>query len=77
MDSNATFYLCAICFEAREADGECHSRRLIRCEAGSPGDERRRPPTVDGRLASRAPQWFLEAVGWAPASRRPVGRASS
>jgi hypothetical protein len=38
---------------------------MVECEAGIPGDERRRPVADRfGNYVSRAPRWFMEAVGW-------------
>jgi hypothetical protein len=38
-------------------------------------DEQRKPLMyADGRLASRAPRWFLEAVGALPARHSPQAR---
>jgi hypothetical protein len=35
---------------------------MIRCDAGQPGDERRRPVIDErGNIKSHAPRWFLEA----------------
>ncbi|MGD2156311.1 MAG: hypothetical protein PVG32_05520 [Anaerolineales bacterium] len=38
---------------------------MIECDAGEFDDERRKPP-IDkrGYLVTRAPRWYLEAVGW-------------
>ena len=63
MDTHS-FYLCPICFEVYDHAGECHGRRRIQCDAGEAGDERRKPIAEGGRFTSRAPRWFLEAVGW-------------
>jgi hypothetical protein len=36
---------------------------MVRCDALDPADERRRPEiSPRGRIKSRAPRWFLEAV---------------
>jgi hypothetical protein len=68
MNANAIFYLCPYCFEVSEAEGDHHGHRMIRCDAGEPGDERRRPVIDErGNLKSRAPRWFLEAIGSLPA----------
>ncbi len=68
MNTDCTFYLCPICFEAFECDGEHHDHRLVRCDPGEPGDERRKPViNGSGRITSRAPRWFLEAIGTLPA----------
>jgi hypothetical protein len=64
METSTTFYLCPTCFNISESARECHSRQMIRCDAGQPGDERRKPViNGDGRLHSHAPRWFLEAIG--------------
>jgi hypothetical protein len=64
LDAVEVFYLCPTCFEARLTDDGQHTHRMARCEAGPLGDERRRP-IVDatGRLSTRAPRWFVEAMG--------------
>jgi len=68
MNINSTFYICPICFEVSESEREHHGRPMIRCDAGQPGDERRKPViNGNGRLKSHAPRWFLEAVGSLPA----------
>jgi len=70
VNSEHIFYLCPVCFETSESGVEYHRHQMIRCDAGQPGDERRKPLVDDsGQLKSRAPRWFLEAVGWVPASR--------
>ncbi len=64
MNAERLFYLCPTCFEASEIDSECHRHRMIACDAGDWDDERRKPIIDDdGHLRSRAPRWFLEAVG--------------
>lgn len=67
MNTNAIFYLCPYCFEVSEVEGDHHGHRMIRCDAGEPGDERRKPVIDErGNLKSRAPRWFLEAIGSLP-----------
>jgi hypothetical protein len=65
MDSDRTFYICPVCFLVCETSQECHNHQMIECDAGEFDDERRRPP-IDkrGYLVTRAPRWYLEAVGW-------------
>jgi hypothetical protein len=64
MDNNRVFYLCPLCFRRSEIDGECHEHRMVACDVGDWADERRKPIIdADGRVLSRAPRWFLEAVG--------------
>jgi hypothetical protein len=67
MNTSHTFYICPICFTVCDEWRECHDRPMILCDAGEPGDERRKPLRDNtGRLISHAPRWFLEAVGWLP-----------
>jgi hypothetical protein len=57
------YYLCSICFLASETQVECHGHWMIRCDALDAGDERRRPEMGPrGRLKTRAPRWFTEAL---------------
>jgi hypothetical protein len=38
---------------------------MVECDAGEPGGERSKPVHDRyGNLVSRAPRWYLEAVGW-------------
>ncbi|MFL7892700.1 MAG: hypothetical protein AB8I56_11610 [Anaerolineales bacterium] len=44
---------------------------MISCETGNPGDEIRKPVTdAFGRLASRAPRWYLDALNRERKSRK-------
>jgi hypothetical protein len=65
------FYICPICFLVFETEQECHAHRVatghtvFACKPGKQGDERRKPVNNRyGQYASRAPRWFLEALGW-------------
>lgn len=62
--SEETIYICAICFATRESEGYCHDHRMVKCMVGELGDERRKPAMEGPIIKSRAPRWFLEAVGW-------------
>ena len=63
MDHREVFYLCPICFRVCESEAECHDHVMILCDTGQIGDERRKPiEDRDGKLVSRAPRWYLEAV---------------
>ncbi|HEX6386071.1 MAG TPA: hypothetical protein VF177_15480 [Anaerolineae bacterium] len=63
MDTIRVFYLCPTCFAVSETAGRCHNHVKVCCSPGRPGDERRKPlMDADGRLKSRAPRWFLEAI---------------
>jgi hypothetical protein len=38
---------------------------MIKCKTGELGDERRKPVYDSyGHIVSRAPRWYMEAVGW-------------
>jgi hypothetical protein len=77
MASDSIFYLCPICFAACESEIACraHQHRMIWCDTIKLTDEQRKPLMyADGRLASRAPRWFLEAVGAFPAGNSPQMR---
>ncbi len=68
MKTGVIVYICPMCFEVSDIERTHHGRRMIRCDAGAPGDERRKPViNGDGRLHSHAPRWFLEAIGSLPA----------
>lgn len=58
------FYICPVCFQVCDSEKECHAHRMLACNPGEPGDERRKPVKDPfGQDASRAPRWYLEAVG--------------
>lgn len=63
MDQEQVFYICPKCFQVCETESECHGHLMVICETGHPGDEKRKP-VVDshGRLVSRAPLWYLNAL---------------
>jgi hypothetical protein len=63
MNQTQVIYVCPICFRVCESEEECHQHKMILCETGHPGDERRKPLTdTQGNLVSRAPFWYLEAL---------------
>lgn len=63
MEAEDNFYICPICFQVCESEIECHAHRMVECDPGEAGDERRRPIRDRfGNYVSRAPRWFLEAV---------------
>jgi hypothetical protein len=64
MNSKDMFYMCPVCFQVCDSDKECHAHRMVSCRPGPPGDARRKPVEDRfGKLVSRAPRWYLEAVG--------------
>jgi hypothetical protein len=70
MSSSQNFYICPICFRVSEIQDATHEHRMVQCQVGRPGDERRKPVSDRfGHMVSRAPRWYLEAVGWIEAKR--------
>ena len=65
MENEKILYICPVCFQTCESETECHAHKMIECNLGHFGDERRKP-VIDnfGNMVSRAPRWYLEAVGW-------------
>jgi hypothetical protein len=71
MNGRIIFYLCPYCFEVSQVAGDHHGHRMVLCDAGQPGDERRKPVIDErGNVKSHAPRWFLEAIGSLPAAPR-------
>lgn len=65
MSEKVTFYICPICFRVCDSERQCHEHLTLPCDAGEAGDERRKPVRNQfGQYVSRAPRWYLEAVGW-------------
>ena len=74
MSADFLFYICPVCFKVCEDEQECHEHQMICCDPGTPGNERRRPMMdASGRVQTRAPRWFLEAVGWISDKNAPGG----
>ncbi len=64
MVSESMKYICPTCFEVSKTQDEHHEHLMVVCDAGELGDEVRKPVTDGkGRLLTRAPRWFYEAVG--------------
>lgn len=75
MDQEKTIYICPVCFQVCETMRECHEHLMIKCKPGKPGSERRKPITDQfGNMVSRAPRWYIEALGMIPAwsPKQPV-----
>ena len=65
MNKDEIIYICPKCFQVCDSEIECHQHLMVRCIPGEPGDERRKPINDNyGQFVSRAPRWYLEAVGW-------------
>jgi hypothetical protein len=69
MVADEIVYMCPICFKVCDSEEECHRHKMLACNTGEPGDERRKPLRDRfGNYVSRAPRWFLEAAhkdpGW-------------
>jgi hypothetical protein len=69
MVAKVVFYICPECFRVSETQQECHGRKMVPCKPGEFGSKRRKP-VVDqfGNFVSRAPYWYMEAVGWLQAN---------
>lgn len=64
MSDEIILYICPVCFRTGETREECHEHIMVECRLGKPGDDRRKPvEDPQGRIVSRAPRWFLEAIG--------------
>ena len=71
MDPPDSFYICPYCFQICEHDSRCHNHPMVLCTPGRWGAAARMPLTNPrGELKSRAPRWYLEAVGWTQAEGR-------
>ena len=65
MNEDVVIYICPKCFQVCDSEIECHQHFMVKCNTGEPGDARRRPIYDHyGHIVSRAPRWYLEAVGW-------------
>jgi hypothetical protein len=66
MDGEVVFYICPKCFDITETppDRHGHQGKLVECHPGEMGDARRKPPVDEhGHVMTRAPRWYLEAIG--------------
>jgi len=53
-------YVCEVCLHCSTEPGIHHSRPMLQCDAGCPGDECSKPiESADGRLLTRAPRWWI------------------
>ena len=60
------YYICPKCLDMTQAppDHKGHEGRLIAVSPGPWDDERRKPPLdAHGHVMTRAPRWYLEAIG--------------
>lgn len=68
MEKDSVFYICPVCFQTCDTEIECHRHQMVECVPGKAGTYRRQPVhDSSGRLVSRAPRWYMEAVGWVKA----------
>jgi hypothetical protein len=64
MEPEIVIYMCPVCFQVCDSEQECHAHKMVACIPGKPGDNRRKPVKDRfGKMVSRAPLWYLEAVG--------------
>ena len=65
MDTNRIFFICPVCFQTCETEPECHAHKMIECNVDELDDNMRKPIRDNfGNMVSRAPRWYMEAVGW-------------
>jgi hypothetical protein len=67
MNASSVFYLCPMCFETFEAEPASHQHQVMRIDPAQLNSELRQPASDNiGHLTSRAPRWFLAAIGTLP-----------
>ncbi len=65
MPDEKVLYICHTCCRLFEQFPDSHEHGdVIECEIGDLGDERRKPLVDEnGHIMTRAPRWYLEAIG--------------
>lgn len=64
-EKHRIIYVCQDCFTIAEEPRKCCEHRMVRIDAGTPGDERSKPLTdAGGNLKTRAPVWWVERYAW-------------
>jgi len=64
METKQVFYICPVCFQACDTQKECHAHQMVACHVSELSDQQRQPVKDQfGYYVSRAPRWYLEAVG--------------
>ncbi len=59
-EEHRIIYVCEACLHCSKEPGTHHSRPMVQCDAGCPGDECSKPvESADGRLLTRAPRWWI------------------
>ncbi len=67
MAESTVFYLCPKCFQVCEVPEEDHDHAMVRCDPEALDRDSRMPPVDEhGHLMTRAPRWYLEAIGILP-----------
>ncbi len=65
MANESVLYFCHTCCRVFESYPEAHEHdEMVECHPGELDDERRKP-IIDknGHVMTRAPRWYLEAIG--------------
>ncbi len=66
-----TVYICPECHWVSLRAVRHHNRKMVKCDAGVPGDPRSKPLfDAAGNLKSRAPRWWIEACAAQETKRR-------
>ncbi len=64
-EQHRIIYICQECFTIATRSQTCCERKMIRIDAGVPGDERSKPLMDEyGNLKTRAPVWWVERNAW-------------
>jgi hypothetical protein len=63
MRNDCEFHICPVCFTTSEEPGVHHGHEMVHCRRLPVGHDRLKPIFDEsGRLKTRAPRWFLQAV---------------
>ena len=64
-EEHRIIYVCQECFTMAGEARTCCEHKMIRLDAGIPGDERSKPLMDErGNLKTRAPLWWVERNAW-------------
>ena len=70
MNSEVEFYICPICFMTAGVRRKHHKQQMIHYSSLPPGHHSLKPPIdEEGRMATRAPRWFLDSLRSIPGRR--------
>lgn len=65
MAEQRIIYICPECFTMAEDPQAGCEHKMLRVDAGDPGDQRSKPlMDAEGNLKTRAPVWWVERYAW-------------